>query len=99
MSVRSALAPKRKRAGVSQAVRIVVLAPREFEDRWLWRLLFGPFADSLPNFRHVDTAGKPIGSQHFVSARIDGVRYGPDGPVLNSGGMQIPFATVLEVTD
>jgi putative thiamine transport system substrate-binding protein len=29
-------------------------------------LLFGPFAESLPNFRHVDTAGKPTTLNDFT---------------------------------
>ena len=29
---------------------------------------------------------------------IDGVRYGSDGPILTSGGLRIPFGTVLQIT-
>jgi flagellar basal-body rod modification protein FlgD len=46
----------------------------------------------------VDSAGKPVPSETYLAARIDGVSYGPDGPVLTSGKMEIPFGRVLRIT-
>ncbi|MEX0912216.1 MAG: flagellar hook capping FlgD N-terminal domain-containing protein [Gemmatimonadota bacterium] len=45
----------------------------------------------------VDAAGKPVPTQPFVTARIDGVEYGEHGPVLTSGGLLIPFGTILQI--
>ena len=44
-----------------------------------------------------DAAGKAVPSQTYVSAAIDGVLYGPDGPVLTSGPLRIPYATILQI--
>lgn len=44
-----------------------------------------------------DAAGKAVPSQTYVSATIDGVTYGQNGPVLTSGRMKIPFGMILEV--
>ncbi|MEQ8329960.1 MAG: flagellar hook capping FlgD N-terminal domain-containing protein [Longimicrobiales bacterium] len=41
--------------------------------------------------------GQPIQVQAFESTRIDGVRYGPSGPVLVSGGREISLADVVEI--
>lgn len=46
----------------------------------------------------VDTAGKPVASTPLVSAQVDGVRYGSNGPILTSGELRIPFGTVLQIT-
>jgi hypothetical protein len=35
--------------------------------------------------------------QGYTVGRIDGVRIGPDGPVLLSGGMEIPLGRVTSV--
>lgn len=45
-----------------------------------------------------DAAGKPVLTQTYISAKIDGVRYGSEGPILTSGGLKIPFGTVLQIT-
>jgi flagellar basal-body rod modification protein FlgD len=45
----------------------------------------------------VDAAGKPVPSQSLVQAKVDGVSYGPDGPVLTSGTIQIPLGAVIQI--
>ena len=45
----------------------------------------------------VDTAGKPVPSRNFISAKVDGVTYGADGAVLMAGKLRIPFGTILQV--
>lgn len=45
-----------------------------------------------------DAAGKAVPSQTYIRARVDGVTYSADGPVLTSGRLRIPFPTVLEVS-
>jgi len=45
----------------------------------------------------VDDAGNPVEVQTFSRVHIDGVRYGPGGPVLISGTLEIPLASVVEV--
>jgi len=45
-----------------------------------------------------DAAGEPVEVQTFERAAIDGLRYGPQGPVLLSGGLEIPLADVVEIT-
>ena len=44
-----------------------------------------------------DAAGKPVPSQTYISATIDGVQYGSDGPVLTAGDLWIPFSTILQI--
>jgi flagellar basal-body rod modification protein FlgD len=46
----------------------------------------------------VDTAGKVVPSQSLVYTKVDGVSYGPEGPVLTSGSVQIPFGTIIQIT-
>ena len=41
--------------------------------------------------------GSPVQVQTFQRTRIEGVRYGPSGPVLVSGGVEIPLANVVEI--
>ncbi len=45
----------------------------------------------------VDDAGNPVELQTFTRVQIDGVRYGPGGPVLISGTLEIPLSSVVEV--
>jgi flagellar basal-body rod modification protein FlgD len=45
----------------------------------------------------VDSAGNPVEVQRFSRVNIDGVRYGPGGPVLISGNLEIPLGSVVEV--
>lgn len=44
-----------------------------------------------------DTSGEAVEVQSFVRTSIDGVRYGPGGPVLISGDLEIPLANVVEI--
>ena len=46
-----------------------------------------------------DSAGDPVPVQPFIRARIDGVRYGPNGPVLTAGDVRIAFGTILQITE
>jgi flagellar basal-body rod modification protein FlgD len=63
----------------------------------------GAAADGLEPGRYryaveaADTAGKVVPVQPFVSAKVDGVRYGPQGPVFTSGSLRIPFGTILQI--
>jgi flagellar basal-body rod modification protein FlgD len=44
-----------------------------------------------------DAAGEPVKVQTYQSVPIDGLRYGPNGPTLLSGGLEIPLADVVEI--
>jgi len=44
-----------------------------------------------------DDAGNAVRVQTFTRAFIDGLRYGPNGPTLTSGGFEIPLADVVEI--
>ena len=44
-----------------------------------------------------DAAGETVEVQTFTHVQIDGVRYGPGGPVLISGNLEIPLSDVVEV--
>ena len=44
-----------------------------------------------------DVQGNAVEVQTFVRAVIEGVRYGPGGPVLISGDLEIPLSDVVEV--
>ncbi len=44
-----------------------------------------------------DDAGTSVEVQTFARVTIDGVRYGPGGPVLISGNQEFPLAGVVEV--
>lgn len=54
----------------------------------------GPYTYSVDV---VDAAGKPVPSQTYINATIDGVQYGSNGPVLTAGDLWIPFATILQI--
>jgi len=45
----------------------------------------------------VDNTGSVVDVQTFSRMNIDGVRYGPGGPVLMSGDLEIPLSNVVEV--
>jgi flagellar basal-body rod modification protein FlgD len=45
----------------------------------------------------IGDTGDPVDVQTFTRVLIDGVRYGPGGPVLISGTLEIPLASVVEV--
>lgn len=47
----------------------------------------------------VDDTGSAVEVQTFSRIRIDGVRYGPGGPVLMSGDLEIPLSNVVEVLE
>ena len=44
-----------------------------------------------------DSEGNAVEVQTFMRVLIDGVRYGPGGPVLVSGDLEIPLGDVAEV--
>jgi flagellar basal-body rod modification protein FlgD len=44
-----------------------------------------------------DRSGKTVPTNSLVTARIDGVRYGQHGPILTSGTLRIPFATIVQI--
>ncbi len=54
------------------------------------------------NYRYTlevtDANGDAVEVQSFMRVHIDGVRYGPGGPVLISGDLEIPLGDVAEVT-
>ncbi|RMH19036.1 MAG: hypothetical protein D6701_05465 [Gemmatimonadetes bacterium] len=41
--------------------------------------------------------GDSVGATTFVKVRVDGVRYGPEGPVLLAGTLEIPLSNVAEI--
>lgn len=45
----------------------------------------------------VDSSGEQVATQPFTRGRVDGIRYGADGPVLTSGTLTIPFGAILEI--
>ncbi len=45
-----------------------------------------------------DTDGSEIPSTTFTTGRVDGLRFGPQGPVLTSGPLSIALPNVLELT-
>lgn len=63
----------------------------------------GSAAEGLPPGRYryevsvTDDAGAAVRVQTFTRAVIDGLRYGPQGPTLTSGGLEIPLADVVEI--
>ena len=44
-----------------------------------------------------DADGVPLEVQTFTRARIDGLRYGPQGPLLIAGTLEIPLSNVVEI--
>jgi flagellar basal-body rod modification protein FlgD len=44
-----------------------------------------------------DGSGAPVAVQTFTRTRIDGLRYGTEGPLLVSGSLEIPLADVVEI--
>ena len=45
-----------------------------------------------------DSNGDSVPTQTYTVARIDGVRYGSDGPVLTAGPLSIPIGQVVQIT-
>lgn len=46
----------------------------------------------------VDGEGAPVDVEMFTTARIEGLRYTPTGPVLIAGNLEIELANVVEVS-
>ena len=44
-----------------------------------------------------DETGAVTTAQTYIKGRVDGIHYTSDGPVLTSGGMSIPFGSVLKI--
>ncbi len=42
-------------------------------------------------------SGEEVAVQTYTTGRIDGVRYGKDGPILTSGPLTIRFGSVVEI--
>jgi len=63
----------------------------------------GDVADGLAAGRYryeltvTDSSGESVSVSTFTRTRIDGVRYGPQGPVLFAGSLEIPLANVVEI--
>jgi hypothetical protein len=63
----------------------------------------GSAADRLPagNYTYkvevTDASGASVPVQTFTVGTIDGVRYGQEGPVLLSNGIEIPLQYVVAV--
>ena len=47
----------------------------------------------------VNGSGEPASAQAITTLRVDGVRYGEDGPVLTAGEINIPVGRVVGVVD
>ena len=41
--------------------------------------------------------GEPLEVRTFTRSRIDGLRYGPQGPVLLAGALEIPISDIVEI--
>ena len=41
--------------------------------------------------------GEPVEVRTFTRARIDGLRYGPQGPLLIAGTLEIPLSDIVEI--
>src|SRR5690625_546678 len=46
----------------------------------------------------VDEEGESVPVSLLITAVIDGIRYGDSGPVLISGGVEIPLSSIVEVS-
>ncbi len=46
-----------------------------------------------------DVAGAAINVTTYMSGKVDGISSSANGIILNSGGLQIPYASVLQVTN
>jgi flagellar basal-body rod modification protein FlgD len=46
-----------------------------------------------------DSAGGPVAVQTYTSGRVDGVSTGQNGLVLTAGGLTIPYANVVQITN
>lgn len=63
----------------------------------------GSAADGLPPGRYqyrvtvADADGAAVRVQTYTRAVVDGLRYGPQGPTLTSGKLEIPLADVVEI--
>ena len=63
----------------------------------------GRFTEELTPGRYryqlevTDADGESVDVQTFTRTRVDGVRYGTEGPVLVSGALSIPLANVVEI--
>ena len=44
-----------------------------------------------------EASGKITQAQTFTRALVEGVRYGPAGPVLTSGAIEISLANIVEI--
>lgn len=47
----------------------------------------------------LDASGQPIGAEPITTLRVDGVRYGAEGPVLTAGDVVVPVGRVVGVVD
>lgn len=97
-------------AGGEAMLRIYDSAGREVGSRALgvvgsgrqtWEL--GGAAAGLPPGTYTfavdvtDPNGEPVPVQTLVSGRVDGVRYGSNGPVLTAGQLSIPIGQIIEI--
>jgi flagellar basal-body rod modification protein FlgD len=46
-----------------------------------------------------DAQGTPVPVQTYSTGRVDGIRHGPNGPVLLAGSLEIPLVSVVEITN
>jgi flagellar basal-body rod modification protein FlgD len=46
-----------------------------------------------------DSSGGPVAVQTYTSGRVDGVSTGQNGLVLTAGGLTIPYANVVQITN
>ena len=44
-----------------------------------------------------DASGKPVPARPLVQTRVDGVSYGPGGPILTAGTIEIPFGAIIRI--
>jgi hypothetical protein len=60
-------------------------------------------AESLParahsySFEVRDAAGEVVPAETLIATRVDGIRYGAEGPILVAGAREIPLSAIVEV--
>lgn len=97
-------------AGGSAVLRVFDAAGNEVGSRALGSvpggvqsIELGSAADGLPPGKYTyavevrGPGGEEVPVQTFTTARIDGVRYGSEGPTLVSGPLSIPIGSVVEI--
>lgn len=97
-------------SGGAATLKIFDASGREVGSRDLGRLPAGRHTIELSSaidgspagaYRYVvevtDSAGDAVGVTTYTTVEVEGIRYGPNGPVLVAGSLEIPLDAVSEV--